>query len=79
MEFIIDKVSDDKKKPCKNAIPKILDCESLAWSIKLKNLNDLIELLKEINEPLIIYNKSMAKDSDNNNIYLIRVYDDRME
>lgn len=72
MKFLITRASTSAykpdQKPCEEAIKLEGDC----YGIKLKSLDDLIELSKKVNCPIILYHKTAE-------LPLLQIYDDFIE
>ena len=72
MKFLITKASTSAykpdQKPCEEAIKLKGDC----YGIKLKSIDDLIELSKKVNCPIILY-------PGKGGLPLLQIYDDFIE
>lgn len=72
MKFLIDRASfgADDVKPCEGAIK----LDGGGYGIKLKSLDDLMNLVKTVGRPVIIYDRD-----DHVPIPFIQIYDDYIE
>lgn len=74
MIFKIVRSSDDVNKPCENAYLKEKFRNksggmSYIWEIEIDSLNELMDLIKETNEPLIVFGPSKDDLSTSIEIY----------
>jgi len=73
MEFAVNRASQEKDwEPCNNAYP-IVYVKRARWAIKIENLEDLMDYIKELEYPIIV---SYDKDYDK---YQIEIYDSKRE
>ena len=72
MKFLIDRASTlyENKKPCDRAI----ELAGGGYGIKIDNLEDLMNLVKTVEHPVIIFDAD-----DGNPLPLIWIYDDFIE
>lgn len=79
MKFIIDRTSsfyeEEIKKPCKNCVQEEITYKSgikeKLWVIEVNSLEELMKLLRDVDEKIIIY------ECEGNNY--IEIYDDYRE
>ena len=82
MEFIITRTTDwlSEDKPCEKA--ELIKNEKYykEWKIEINNLEELIQLMKDVDEPLVIQNRFYMFGKPQDGIELeIEIYDDYRE
>ena len=78
MEFTITKSSEwiSEIKPCKNAELIKNEKQYKEWKIEINTLEELIQLMKDVDEPLVIQNRFYMFGKPQDGIELeIEIYD----